>query len=95
MSSWGGGWGGAPPTATARPAWTDTRTTEVDQADDEEELTTDDEKDKVSRNVRPTTQMVPGVPDPGCFSRDPNFFLSRTRIFSILDPIFFHPGSLI
>ncbi len=36
-----GGWGTAP----ARPAWTDNK--EVDQADDEEELTTDDEKDKV------------------------------------------------
>ncbi len=68
-------------------------------------ITTDDEKDKVS-NVRPTTtEMVPGVADPGFVYPgsdffpipDPNFspsrirffFPSRIRIFAIPDPNFF------
>jgi hypothetical protein len=40
----------------------------VDQADDEEELTTDDEKDKVSGMSGQQQQMVHSVADPGCLS---------------------------
>jgi hypothetical protein len=59
VNSWNSRWGGGGTTTgttptgpghAPRPAWTDSK--ETDQADDEEELTTDDEKDKVTLVIR-------------------------------------------